>query len=1616
MGWLDKYKADLATILNTSNATKSKSAFNIAALVANAPKIQTGISESDWNNLNAFQKVLYADNTSKVLDVLARGNYTTASMADEILRQSRAAQNAGSPINFWQLDKGKVFGAGIEGLEGQSKKTFKDVNNTWENSLSPANKEHLDNTPGGEWGKGVSSFLQDVIFDPTTYMGVGLVKEGITGLKKVVELPKAVKNIVTPVTKARLELETAGKTTVDSTTANKLASTPSPAIAPTKVIAETVDIPDIPLPKNKPQWLEDLIVTGTEPTTGAVRSALQGQRDALRTLLTQVQGRPYAVVSATDIPSIFKESTITRPTVKAIESTVTTPGRAIEESASFNAVKRLVRQSPEVFGLVSREGKLFTKAGRELLPANLNNFVSKIITSIDLNAHHIQLSGRSSKKKTITAAEYSAALSTGKVPEALKNLLISKNTSFVPFGEYVATKFGKYSEASKPGSKVITKLEAGTETIPGEISRSTPKEIDAWKKSLEGVLDPEDIKFLQGSRTKKTFESRLSAVLNKTGSVKFDSLDALSDAAKAGTVTPEELTRILNLHNGAKSLSGAKKYVADLDRRIASLGTLPKPAAELVNDAAVGITAGIDFTPVHLTVSEKEVVSKVVSSVIDKEFINPQTWKFKTTKGTLRTSKTAGEGLGRNLKGFNKFSQYTLHAEIMRHLATEAKSLGNISREQRMAFMYDNYMRLLKASEDTLISRGVSPIVGKGDRGLPLSLHDVLDALPRTLVEHRLLDRLRHIPPTNILDAAGTVAYNIAKGNPIDDSVRRIVETAIMQDVPGNTFKSSVEKGISIGGAKAIYSRSDLSRVVDKFIAAGPKLAQSVERNSARASIAYGKYVEALRKETIDKLVQDAATYVGDNNKILEIVDNVDSYVENAVRAVDTPVLNGATEQVKSEALAALNTVVDVPEVKTAIKEAEGFANKGIDPGVSRLTNAVKTVEELQLPLEYTANFYDKLELAQGVALLRNIFPHIGNAQLRPILLSHESAAKAVATKYSQQLARIAKAYSKSDISEAWKNVQDGIKSADPATSVGRAQIELGQALSTVFNSNPERGVISLSGLSIAHVNSKLAHFGVPTKYRLSGETYKEALSSYTKWEDVTDPLDLLSRVSSGVRLAQADKLVADSIIREFGAKVASTERNVKLINTDRSTIGGLLNGHYFSKDIANQIRVLDRSLKELAKPPSTSAIWRLYDSAIHSYKAGLTIYVPAHHMRNLFGDIWLSSMDGLFNPSYYKRSAKVLASRKTNYRDFNPDVFNIGPLSGGDTMVTLRYRGKNVSLSADNIYRLAVSKGVLSDYTVIEDIGIGASDSVLNSSVSTAIKRISPFKGAVHSKVTKVSEYREHYARMAHFLYSLEQNKNISGKTLQDAIESAAQTASARVRKWHPDGSDYSSFERDKLRRVILFYSWIRKAIPLVIESAATRPGRFMLYPKAMYNMAESNGIDLHGYADPFPVDQLFPTWMHEQAIGPQMGRSGAYFGMKPGIPGPDVLEQYFSSPLTTVRSVASGVTPALKLPWEIATQHSTRTGAPLGDIPSWIIDQLPYGNRINTVAGSPVGVEAKSNVGYNPQLDFLGGATLGSTGIVGLNWLSGLGITDMSKPSYQKSAQIEAKAKAKK
>jgi hypothetical protein len=279
------------------------------------------------------------------------------------------------------------------------------------------------------------------------------------------------------------------------------------------------------------------------------------------------------------------------------------------------------------------------------------------------------------------------------------------------------------------------------------------------------------------------------------------------------------------------------------------------------------------------------------------------------------------------------------------------------------------------------------------------------------------------------------------------------------------------------------------------------------------------------------------------------------------------------------------------------------------------------------------------------------------------------------------------------------------------------------------------------------------------------------------------------------------------------------------------------------------------------------------------------------------------------------------------------------------------------------------------------------------------------PFKGNVAKTVKGAAETREHYVRGAHWLYALENTK-------ANSLEELFQKSAERVRKYHPDGLDLTITEKKVFRRLIPFYSWNRKAIPLILEGLVMNPAKIMAYPKVASAVQEYQGID-SSTSDPWPDDQLFPNWLSSNVIGPVLppdsgfakaiARSPQEVGytlINPGNPATDIMEDYFNNP---VKGVGNSLTPFLKIPAEVGFGREFQSGAPIDDKTEYIDKNVPLLSTISRLTNGAVGT------GLVEGGDLKGKET-SSQNLPGLiNFLTAAGILDTGR--YIKGGEFDLK-----
>ena len=1065
-----------------------------------------------------------------------------------------------------------------------------------------------------------------------------------------------------------------------------------------------------------------------------------------------------------------------------------------------------------------------------------------------------------------------------------------------------------------------------------------------------------------------------------------------------------------------------------------------------------------------LTDKQKADVANALTETVGKDFVNvAKTHPYTTKTGTKKTGARLGEGEARNVEAFNKFTGYTLYKNIFKTLNSDiqpefrpaaltkltggAKQTAN---KLRATALYDALMPKLAAAESSMRLYGVEPVLGQGHAGMPLSMHDILDSMPRAFVERHLLsgtnELAHHIPPTRFMDMARAAIRYVAKeGGGVDALKSKEFQAKLKAHLNEVLLKGIGRANEQIPFAKAVgnaarpekYRNAELDRALNAFVRATPKFIQKLENNSKRLAISYGEYVKAVETDAIGKFANDLAQYGANPDKIFAMVDNSEQYAKQASEALEGIAPPNAEKLANAAVIDTMAESVPYAEIKAEVagaKEAAKATSQAEKTVVTKelLDDAEKAVDNA------TGNMIrdvgEKAAMSQTYRFLRAVFPVVGEEAVRPILTQYINVARRYAELYRRNLSRLAQTYTHQEITEAWRYVKEGMTESDATLAtildprVRQAAVDLKRYSEHAVNPTlmPEHGIVNRVQASAAQINRYMARRGLPFEF----DGRKKNLTDWTEW-DVKDPLDFLSKVNAAVMDAHVENLTGAELAKMFG-KGSGT----KIVDTTGHSILGksIPAGTYFDDDIAKQIHVLDSTMQELMKPVSSNKLLRLYDGVMRSYKTNLTIVRPGHHFRNMYGDIWLGAMDGMYSPTYYNRMFNIMRSHKSLYKDLSP--IDPHPAATGKTGFTFTFNGKKQTLSEEETYRLMANHGVLNEVSTVEDFGVDEGFvNLTQAGITGPLRNINPLHylgkmtdgkvkpGMIHNAAVGVSETRDHFVRGAHFLYAMEKDaKHLKGANLQDALDIAATKASERARKWHPDGSDLSTWERKYPRRIMVFYSWIRKAIPLVLETALVHPARLLAYNKAYSNIAQANGIDPSGgMEDPFPTDQMFPSWLENtNPLGPIGGQSGGYYGLSLGIPSTDILEQYFNpeDPSAAKKTIMGGLTPALEIPAEILTNTSDKsfadnyqTGGTYKTPGDLIAAQIPNKSFIEALLGARLPGQsptAPSNTGYQPQIDTPVG-TLDQRGISVANWLTGLGISDLSRPSYVESAKRE-------
>jgi hypothetical protein len=255
-----------------------------------------------------------------------------------------------------------------------------------------------------------------------------------------------------------------------------------------------------------------------------------------------------------------------------------------------------------------------------------------------------------------------------------------------------------------------------------------------------------------------------------------------------------------------------------------------------------------------------------------------------------------------------------------------------------------------------------------------------------------------------------------------------------------------------------------------------------------------------------------------------------------------------------------------------------------------------------------------------------------------------------------------------------------------------------------------------------------------------------------------------------------------------------------------------------FDPAIAKQ---LNRSYKAISNQEEVNSFLKVYDGAQNWWKMWSLGARPAYHAKNTIGNLWNNYLGGVTTVKPY----------------IDAGNFQVKVAKGN-------LEGKIAGYKTKDLYDAMATRGIFGEGQYGGDIARRLEESLQGASKNPLTLST---KNPILQGGFKMGAAIEDNARIA--LYIDQLNK---GASLDKAAE--------HVRKYLFDYGDVSPFEKNVAKRVLPFYTWSRKNIPLQLEALATQPDKINKINLATNNIQQANQVEQPDLAQ-------VPQYIREQA-----------------------------------------------------------------------------------------------------------------------------------------------------
>jgi len=327
------------------------------------------------------------------------------------------------------------------------------------------------------------------------------------------------------------------------------------------------------------------------------------------------------------------------------------------------------------------------------------------------------------------------------------------------------------------------------------------------------------------------------------------------------------------------------------------------------------------------------------------------------------------------------------------------------------------------------------------------------------------------------------------------------------------------------------------------------------------------------------------------------------------------------------------------------------------------------------------------------------------------------------------------------------------------------------------------------------------------------------------------------------------------------------------------------------------------------------------YDGVLNLWKGYQTGANLAFHSRNAISNYWLNYLRHgakAFDPAANHRALGVLLANSDAVREKLP-LF-------AQRLEQSVIQTPNGPLSYKQVFGLMQEYGIAGRGWVGTDIPMLIDQQLSVGLAGTAKKlltRMNPASqhNALLTMGRAVGQNVENHARALSFLLGLERGEDVV-------------TAAMQTRKYLFDYAELTGFEKQVMKRIVPFYTWMRKNIPLQFEQMLRQPSKYTTLTKA-------EGEIERGVRQPTEM----PDWVRASVpifVGETPDHKALAFSLRSYIPAADIESIIGgSTPLGSqrvpeiIRTLLTSVSPLIREPVEQAVNYDTFFNRPIEYFP---------------------------------------------------------------------------------